>query len=92
MPRTQAPWRIVKARSLTHLKGANGEQIASFSNDDDAALAVAAPTMLEMLKMARDALAAIRRHPKYPWKDQEGDGVPIDIILDTVIGETEGRS
>lgn len=92
MPRTSGPWHILNARTLTHLKGARGEQIASFSNYDDAVISAAGPDMLEALKMARSALAAIRAHPKYPWKEQEGDGVPVETFLDVAIAKAEGRS
>ncbi len=49
---TPGPWSQLPARTLTNIKGKNGEQICQLNikAKEDAALIAAAPTLLEALK------------------------------------------
>lgn len=50
---TPGPWRLLPARTLTNIKGQNGEQIGQLDvNSPDAALIAAAPELLENFEKA----------------------------------------
>ena len=43
--------------------------------------------LADALEMARDTLAAIRKHPSNPWKSQDGDGIRVEDICSAALAK-----
>lgn len=104
---TPGPWNakvdeLVPERGAVYVEGPEGwdrQSICDCRYSDEgverdeanAHLIAAAPDLYGALELARNALAAVRKHPKYPWKDQEGEGFPIEAFLDHALKKARGE-
>lgn len=93
---TKGPWRRDAVLGF-HIVGNSAEKIASLNSklpnyQANASLIIAAPELYQAVKLARDVIAQMRAHPKNPWKDQEGEGIPVELILDQALAKARGES
>lgn len=96
---TAGPWRLsgfeafVKAPSRV-IMGADGFSIANVGertpeeNAANAHLIVAAPDLLEAVRIALKCMAWCRRHHK---DAQTGEGFPVEMIFHAAIAKAEGK-